>query len=227
MYVTGLGELRSVILEDGSIVQLDAQSRIRTHIDEHERNVQLLEGAAIFQVAKDADRPFRVSTDIAQIVALGTAFNVNTRQERTVVTVMEGRVRVAPVRDPRESDTRQKDGQAPFLEVTAVELDPGQQAVIEPHKPLITEQRVDPSEAIAWTSRRLYFNGTPLVEAANEFARYSQRQIEVRDPLLAQRQITGIFDATDPAALVMFIERYTDAHVDETRDGWVVSRSTR
>lgn len=218
-YATGLGELRSVALEDGSIVQLDAQSRIRARFDGRERRIELQRGTALFKVAHDAGRPFRVSTADADILAVGTAFNVAARGARTVVTVMEGRVRV----EQRSASAPR--GQARQPDRAPVELDPGQQIVIEPRKAPVQATRVDPQKITAWTARRLYFDETPLAEAAEEFSRYSARTIRIEDPELARRRITGAFDAADPASLVAFLQRYADTDVDPGREGWVVRRT--
>src|SRR5512138_3069819 len=93
-YQTAVGEQRSIALEDGSVVQLNTHSQLRTHFSRSLRAVELLEGEAIFRVTKDAHRPFRVRTGATDIVAVGTAFNVNADDARTIVTVLEGRVRV-------------------------------------------------------------------------------------------------------------------------------------
>jgi transmembrane sensor len=212
LYATTFGELRSVTLPDGSIVQLDAKSTLRQRFTDAGRNVELVHGAAIFRVAKDPARPFKVSTGFADIVAVGTAFNISARQERTIVTVLEGRVRV----------DRRAQGAAVDTDTAALELDPGQQAVIEPNKPLRSPTKVDPVKVTAWTARRLYFEDTPLAEAVQEFARYSARTIRIEDLALAGKRITGTFDAADPDALIVFLRRYTDAEINQAAQGWVV-----
>src|SRR5690606_22809655 len=63
-YTTGFGELRSITLRDGSIVQLDARTALRERFSEKERWVELDSGAAIFTVAKDPSRPFRVTAGV-------------------------------------------------------------------------------------------------------------------------------------------------------------------
>jgi len=213
-YATGLGELRSVVLEDGSIVQLDAQSQVRARFQRNERAVELQRGTAIFNVAHDRSRPFRVSTGNGDIVAVGTAFNVAARDGRTIVTVIEGRVRVQPA-----TGMAGVSGSAPF------ELDPGQQVVLAGHAADMRLSRVDPGQVTAWTARRLYFEDTPISEAVEAFARYSARGIRIEDQALARRRITGAFDATDPASLVEFLGRDASVTVVEAADGWrVLSR---
>ncbi len=111
-YSTGTGEQRSVRLEDGSIMELNSRSRVRVRYAEHERSVEMLEGQAFFQVAKDAARPFIVHSDSTSVRAVGTQFDVYRRESGTTVTVIEGRVAVfssAPGKGPgstRSTDAR-------------------------------------------------------------------------------------------------------------------------
>jgi transmembrane sensor len=95
-YSTGTGEQRSVRLDDGSTVDLNSQSKVRVRFSEHRRDVELLEGQALFRVAKDKERPFIVATDNTHVRAVGTQFDVYRKTSGTVVTVLEGRVAVLP-----------------------------------------------------------------------------------------------------------------------------------
>ncbi len=97
VYQTDVGELRSVRLEDGSRVMLDTRSRIRVSFSATARDVELLEGQAHFDVAKNPARPFRVRTAFAEVVAVGTSFDVAAQPARTTVTLIEGRVNVRTV----------------------------------------------------------------------------------------------------------------------------------
>ncbi len=91
---TDVGERRSITLADGSTVDLNAHSRLRIEFSSRERRVELLDGQALFQVAKDARRPFIVSSGVAIVRAVGTQFDVYRRDSGTTVTVLEGRVAV-------------------------------------------------------------------------------------------------------------------------------------
>jgi transmembrane sensor len=206
-YETRLGELRSVTLADGSIVELNALSRIRERYSAAERHIDLVQGEAVFRVAPNRERPFKVSTPFADIVAVGTQFNVDSRENSTVVTVLEGRVRVLP----------QSAGGAepPVLGI-------GEQVVIQREQVAKRLSKVDPARVTGWTARRLHFEDTPLSEAAAEFERYSEKRIRIEDEALAQRLITGTFDAADPGALVRFLARYGDTTVEESQLGWTL-----
>ena len=95
-YSTGIGEQRSLMLADGSRVDLNARSSIRIQLRDTRREIELLRGQAIFYVAKDFQRPFVVRAAATQIRAVGTSFDVNRGSSGTTVTVLEGRVAVSP-----------------------------------------------------------------------------------------------------------------------------------
>jgi transmembrane sensor len=75
-------------------VDLNARSKLRVEFSKNERRVELLDGQALFQVAKDKNRPFIVASGEATVRAVGTQFDVYRKDSGTTVTVLEGRVAV-------------------------------------------------------------------------------------------------------------------------------------
>jgi transmembrane sensor len=94
VYATALGEQRSIQFEDGSTVELNSRSRIRVKYSKQERDIELIEGQALFHVAHDTSRPFIVAVGATRVRAVGTQFDVYKKSNGTVVTVVEGRVAV-------------------------------------------------------------------------------------------------------------------------------------
>jgi transmembrane sensor len=82
-------------------VELNARSRIRVALHAHERDVELIEGQALFRVAKDHARPFIVHSGNTNVLAVGTQFDVYKHHGETTVTVVEGRVAVFPSSMPK------------------------------------------------------------------------------------------------------------------------------
>jgi transmembrane sensor len=215
-YVTALGEQRSITLEDGSVVELNSHSRLRTHFQKELRAIELLEGEAIFRVSKDPQRPFRVRTGATDIVAIGTAFNVKASDARTVVTVLEGRVRVNRREAAELSAVRSAQAVREF------ELAVGDQLILSKAQPAIRVSLRDTEKVTSWTERRLIFEDTPLSAVAAEFARYSSHAIRIEDTDVGARKITGVFDATDPASLVEFLSTDESLEIRDDSGGWVV-----
>ncbi|MEA3159508.1 MAG: transrane sensor [Gammaproteobacteria bacterium] len=200
-YSTAIGEQRTVQLMDGSTVELNARSMIRVHLTEHQRDVTLLEGQALFRVAKDELRPFVVRAGDAQVRAVGTEFDVYKKQSATVVTVVEGRVEAY--------DEADSPGTA------AIVLSAGEQLTVLPHvvgKPT----RTDTSIATAWVQKRLIFEETPLSDVAEEFNRYNRRPLTIDDSELEKLRISGVYSSTDPASLINFLRSQNSIQVVET-----------
>jgi len=96
IHQTQVSEIQDIILADGSIITLGAQSLVEVAYTESIRTVNLRKGQAFFDVAKNPERPFIIKLDDAEISVLGTKFDVHLDQAYTTVAVMEGRVRITP-----------------------------------------------------------------------------------------------------------------------------------
>jgi transmembrane sensor len=104
-YTTDAGERRSLTLADGSTVDLNVRSSIRVEFSNSERRIELLDGQALFQVAKDKERAFIVRSGDATVRAVGTQFDVYRKSSGITITVLEGRVAVyRDVHRARDSD---------------------------------------------------------------------------------------------------------------------------
>jgi len=111
------------------------------------------DGQAHFEVAKDPDRPFRVRTGSAQVVAVGTKFDVATVPARTTVTLIEGRVNVLTL-----SGTTQ-------LEPKVEALVPGQQLGIASDGQFLDKRVVKIENITAWQRGTIILDDMPLPEA--------------------------------------------------------------
>ena len=197
---TAIGEQRSAVLPDRSIVELNTQSEIRIAYTAKERHVELVRGEAFFEVSKDPTRPFIVSTEFATARAVGTRFSVYRAPSGTIVTVAEGRVLVRDTQ-PAADSAANAAGQA-----EAVEVVPGTQAEAGPGRPVQMRQ-VDVDRSLAWRERRLIFDGEPLAKVVQEFNRYNSPPLEIVDPRLLDQRISGIFGANDPESLLDFLAK--------------------
>jgi transmembrane sensor len=198
-YETALGEQRSVTLEDGSLVTLNTTSAIEVRFDEAERRVALLTGEALFQVAHDATRPFKVSARDLTVRAVGTRFNVDLHAQAAKVVVAEGRVEVSA-------------GSA------LVPLDAGEQLTLVPRQ-APTVSRVNVAAATGWTRRELIFENQPLGAIAAELNRYNRQVIDIQSEALRAEQVTGVFRSHDPASFIAFMARIPGVTVEASKDG--------
>ncbi len=210
-YQTALGEQRSIALDDGSVIVLNTLSNVRVHYDEESRRVQLLAGEVLFDVAKDPGRPFVVDAGSMQLEVLGTRFNVYRQEEETVLTVVEGEVAVL---------NAEQAGVVTTLPESPIKATAGQQVVIENASGAVTQELIpEAGPAIAWTERKLVFKAVPLIEVAEEFNRYNRRPLTINDSGLADRPITGVFNAHDADLLAAFLANQPGIVVERRSDG--------
>ena len=156
---THVGEQRLVVLNDGSRVRLNTDTKLNVRFGLHERRVVLAKGEAFFEAAHDATKPFIVEADGARVRAIGTKFDVRRAGQNVQVTLVEGRVRVGRAAAPNE-----------------VTLLPNQQLSITPQR-ISAPAPVDGLQASDWTTGRLVFRGVPLASAIEEINRYTDRKI--------------------------------------------------
>jgi transmembrane sensor len=211
-YTTQIAEQRSVLLSDGSRVDLDALSSMRVSFSSDERTVELLSGQALFRVAKDAKHPFVVRVDGARLRAVGTEFDVNRTTLGTVLTVLEGRVAVLASAAPAVTHWSSSGA--------GTKVDAGQQVTITPET-ITVPQAVDTAAVAGWTRRLLIFTSTPLSVVAEEFNRFSFRRLAIASPELVDFHVTGTFRAFDPESLsdfVLYLRRQPGIEVLEKDD---------
>ena len=211
VYATGIGEQRSIILADGSILELNARSKVRVAFHDRQRDVDLFEGQALFRVAKDHSRPFVVHVGATGIRAVGTQFDVYRRSTNTTVTVLEGRVavlsgRTGPV--PATEATPEPPITAASVPVTQGEgeilLAAGEQAIVTPTHAEKADRPNIPA-VTAWTQHQLLFDATPLSDVVEEFSRYSSRRLVIDSADLAGLEISGQYTSASPDSLLHFL----------------------
>jgi transmembrane sensor len=211
-FETVIGEQRSVSLSDGSIVQLNTGTRIKARVSAEARDIRLLKGEALFKVAQDRSRPFKVTTADAAILAVGTQFNVYQFDGRTKVSVLEGRVRVTAADMPAATPG------GPIL--TA-----GQEVEIHQDGKSIQRAASDVGSAAAWLQRRVVFKQEPLANVLTEFNRYRKSpRLRVSDPALAARKYSGTFDVDDPRSLEDVLSNETDVVLEQAGDEIVIRK---
>jgi transmembrane sensor len=191
-YHTEIGAFQAVSLTDGSKVTLDTNTRIHVHVTQTERRVDLEQGEAYFEVAKDLARPFVVSAGDKRIVAVGTQFSVRNERGEVRVIVTEGSVRV----EREAGDTMRH----------MMQLQAGSIARAGPDAVLVEDRPISELEQLlSWRTGRLSFDDSPLADAVAEFNRYNTRRIVIVDPAVAAIRIGGTFRATNIDAFVRLI----------------------
>lgn len=234
-YTTTIGEQRSIALEDGSIVYMNTNSEMRVSFTENGRRINLLRGEAMFEVAHDADRPFRVYGHGSVAQAVGTKFNVEMTPNGINVVVVEGRVLVknrseeatlqrAAVKPARGSGEKRN---VALPNAEPIMLLAGDQAQLSSAlaRPQVTSANIE--AATSWRMRQLLFEHEGLGEIAAEFNRYNRTKIVLSDQSIVDMRFSGLFNADDPDSFIDFLELSTGVEVDRSQAGQFVLRRTQ
>ncbi|MEQ9442643.1 MAG: FecR domain-containing protein [Cyclobacteriaceae bacterium] len=186
-FKTPYGETRTILLEDGTQVILNANSELTVSndwLDQPEREV-FLEGEAYFSVTQrtqsQALMPFVVHTEDLSIQVVGTQFNVNSRRGETHVVLDEGKVAL----------------QIP--ETAAETMEPGDYIAYSSDKKEITRQQVNPEIYTSWRKQLLTLDDTPFDHIIRQLEDTYGVSFVVSDQALSDRKIssTGSITAED------------------------------
>lgn len=186
-FAVGIGQVRKVVLVDGSVVTLNTNSRVAVNFTKERREVRLLQGEALFDVAKNKKRPFIVVAGDMQVRAVGTSFTVSMLPRRPIqVLVKEGVVELDRVSSVKAAPVR----------VSANTL-----ALASHDIPIVAAvvPKAKIERDMAWQYGQIAFDNQTLQDASEEFARYSDVRIVV-DPSVSERTVTGLFFCNDPVA---------------------------
>ena len=251
VYATSTGGYERVVLADGSVVELNANSEVRVDLLPQQRRVALARGEAHFTVAHDTARPFIVSAQGVAVRAVGTAFNVRLASSSVEVLVTEGKVAVSdvglalvavPSRDERDTRTglplRSASGQAisgspTFLsanERALIAFPPPKSVAPIPSAPSAVVEKITAEtmrEALSWQERKLVFSETPLRDVVAQFNRRNRLQLVLGDPVLAERPVGGTFAADNVEGFVRLLEGSGTIAVERRDEVTVVLRAAR
>ena len=178
-YSTDIGEQRTVSLADGSRIFLNSSTRVDVEYGKSRRLIELESGEAYFEVAKEGARPFVVRAGERQITALGTAFVVRRDLHQVVVTLVEGKVTVAPFARAQPSSTEAM-------------LAPGQRLTVADGSPA----KIDvprPETTAAWRRGEVILDEMLLKDAAREMNRYDRTRLLIEDEGIGDLTVSGIY----------------------------------
>ena len=215
VYATHTGEIRTVTFEDGSVAYLNTRTQLKWLGDRHERRVMLGSGEALFDVAHDPTRPFRVVLGNSEIQVLGTRFNVYQKTNgEVVVTVIEGKVAVKEL------------GQGEGRPAWQRELVANQRIVYRPLGLMRDVQQTTAASAVKWREGVLEIQDQPLSEVLDELTRYTDHRIVIRDPRVAQLRIGGALSVRDVRVALARLEKLAPLRVAESGDTYTLDYRT-
>ncbi|MFD2966570.1 FecR family protein [Sphingobacterium bambusae] len=187
-YTTAYGETKNIALPDGSTVSLGENSRLVVSNDfaaSAKRKVQLYDGQAFFQVAKDASRPFVVAGENMQTEVLGTSFHIHAKKGASAwrIFVKTGKVRVFDRRDSTKKFTLM-----------------AQESLLYAQHDRSFKLRKDNDQ-----QQYLTFNENNLLEVAKELEKHFALRITIEAGLENDHHFSGEFKATESMSEILEI----------------------
>ena len=182
-YRTATGQVRDVVLPDGSVVGLNTQTELEWVGNPHDRRVRLIRGEAYFQVVHDPSRPFRILLAHSQVQVLGTRFDVYQMANGDVrVSVISGTVAVEAL-----------DNGVDAAPLWSRRLTSGQQIEYSPVGLMADVHSIVAPKVIRWRQGMLETQGEPLSDFVSDLSRYTTERIVIADPRAATQRVGGAF----------------------------------
>lgn len=210
-FATPVGGHEIVTLKDGSSIELNTDTVVRTDIGVDHRLAFIEKGEAYFKIAHDAGHPFIVTADNSKITVLGTKFSVRDEPNRVEVKLIDGKVWFT-------SDN----GKSPAKSAL---MTPGD-IVVATADTLSVEKRAPAALAdeLSWRRGLLVFHHASLADAASEYNRYSERKIIIADAAAARMTVSGSLPANDAREFLVIAKKFFGLRVQTYGDEVVISR---
>jgi len=202
IYSTPVGGHETVRFADGTQIELNTDTILRTRMTTQQRTVWLDRGEAYFKVKHDPAHPLTVIADGRRIVDLGTQFLVRRDAGELKVALFQGRVRLGKT-----------------------DLVPGEEAIATPTSLVVSHKSVeDLTNEIAWRNGVLVFRGATLADAAKAFNRYSKTKLVLNDPAIARQVIGGTFRTNDVEGFIGVVQELLGLRTTKNGNQIVISR---
>lgn len=211
VYASSVGQHKSIVLADGSRIELNTDTVLRVAVTKTQRQVWFDKGEAYFEIHHDTAHPFVVITGDHRITDLGTAFLVRKEVGGVEVSLVDGRARLDTASSWRPSQSAL--------------LTPGDVVVATANSmSLMKKSSAVLSDEMGWRRGVLIFRDTALADAAAQFNRYNTRKIVIADQAVARLAVGGTFPANNAPLFVRAAQGLFGLHVENRGNATVISR---
>lgn len=192
---TNLAETKSLTLFDGSVVTLDALSKISVRMDDKTRKIFLTQGALVIKAASDAERPMSIFADDVYATVIGTAFEMRNNGDVVRIAVVEGKVKV--------SKPYYIDGKASSA-IDTKYLEVGDYVVTQKHTNIDSQGKIEVDSIGSWRHGRLEYEGATIREFVADLNRYSGKSVLMKGDFsnIDNITVTAFFDRSDIETMV-------------------------
>lgn len=204
LLATAKGERNRFVLPDGSLLELNTDTRARVALYADRREVELTAGEILFTVSPDAARPFIVEAGESQVRVTGTRFNVRREGATVALAVEEGSVAFSA---------------GSWWNRTTRALSAGYVLRHAQGEPLAAPHQENVAAITAWQRGRLVFRDTPLSQVVAELNRYLREPLRIDDRTLAQLRVAGTLPIDEPESVLAVLPRIAPVIVLYPADG--------
>lgn len=204
------GSVNSQKLDDGTLLTMNSGSEIEVTYYRNRRLVKLKQGEAIFEVARDENRPFVIDSGKAQITVLGTRFAVNRLKKMVRISVDHGTVRV---------EQRNADG---TINPDFLILRDGEVAEVEnmSKKPVHVQRQA--SDAFAFQKGMVIFEEAGIEEIAETLSRYRRLPIIVEQPINRKVHISSMLKTDSIETFINQLPEMAPINILQTNQATVI-----
>ena len=199
--ITQKGERKTLPLSDGSIIYLNADSKVTfPSTFSQKQRIVALSGEAYFSIKKDPNRPFKVITGSTSTEVTGTEFNIKYRNDKFNLVVTKGSVKAKDLKTPNE-----------------VFVESGKMVTASKTIGLSIPVKVNIDDFIAWRKNKLSFQHSTLFEVMNEIETYYNVKVVFNIDSLKRKTLTGVFNTNSLDDVLSMISLSMDVQIK--RDG--------
>ena len=203
-------EIRQLVLPDGSEVTLNINSKIKypTTFDKKERKV-FIEGEAFFDVTRNPDAPFKITTPEAVIEVLGTSFNVSAydTNEEVEVVVTEGTVALSSIVNPENR----------------IILESGVKGIYNHSNNYLVKKTNSDINFMAWKTGKIIFENDSLSKVLNTIGKIYSKHIILENKDLGKCTLTVTFEKQSLESVLNVIESTLNVELEQEDEAITVS----
>ncbi|MEL4308891.1 FecR family protein [Joostella sp. CR20] len=189
---TAENELKTIVLNDSSVITLNENSRLKfpTKFAENQREVSL-DGEAYFKISKDKNRPFIVTANEVRTKVLGTEFNIKMQTEAVSVALVEGSVDVCGL-------------------ATSKILKPNEKINFNLKEKKVNTETFKVKEELLWMKNKFVFSNTSMLEVKQLLEQKFGVTIQFENPEINTIKVSGTFTNQSVSAILVSITKATD-----------------
>lgn len=207
--VTGERQKATITLQDGSVVYLNVNSKLRfpEKFEQDSRTIEL-DGEAFFEVIADSKRPFRVASRGVNTIVLGTSFNIKATEGKDVeVMVKSGKVAVAMGESNQEGQ---------------LVLKPSQLGKVDASKKEISVVEVDIEDYLTWRSETIAFDLVPFNEIITRLEKVYNIRIEIEEDYSSDCLIKATYSNRSLFTVLYGLKNIVDFDYEKKDDGTIL-----